>query len=795
MTRTARPRLAILFVALAALLAPSPSGPPAQAQDGSVPGKPTGLSTEASHDSVALAWDDPGDDSITHYQVFRRDRDIHAAGEFVTIKESTGSAARSYTDDTAEPERRYVYRVKAVNQHGASTWSSYSRANTPGAPPPELEPDTDNAPHGSEGGPPTGAPAISGTAHVDETLIADTDGISDPDGLTTPNFTYQWQTTPPWTSAFTDIPDATGRRLSLSDDEFAKRVRVLVHFTDDASNLESVASEPTKVVRANDGWADYADPVSVIMTRDNWRPVGSDGIDINITFGIMVGTSGGIYVRVPTTELALDDIVVTKGTASDLRTMHRLYSQYRVRVAPTTVGEPITVQVPADAVTSYADEDSKGNSASRILTIRTVSDTTPPSVLRMYYAESDYSPTPHQGPYTVYIDFSEVVRPIKRADFTITPSTTRVSVYVVGTKGVVSVTPPDEHYAGDITVTLNALTVRDYGDNLNQESHSITRTVAPDTEKPEVVRVFDYLGDLNYRLLFLNSEPTTVINRDGLVLQDAHDEQHVIPGELRSRYGGHDDDLMQFVPSYQRSYPACLRLTIKAGAFRDWAGQENEEQVLFVDHSSGVNCPPRHRPPARTSLIGLDLTDGAALVGLNPKEKPPDGKPTTTPDSGVTTRSDLTESAQGAVYTYQDGDRTLRVRLQTDLVAQRSADNTADDIVVASNGGESIVRRQPGHERTDEQPVFRSQSGGGLMTLPGGVLLVLDAAWDEARVDDFLVRNKIAQSRVSALRFAPNAFLVETDPGFPSLDLANALAGQDGVLISSPNWRREVVPY
>ncbi len=72
------------------------------------------------------------------------------------------------------------------------------------------------------------------------------------------------------------------------------------------------------------------------------------------------------------------------------------------------------------------------------------------------------------------------------------------------------------------------------------------------------------------------------------------------------------------------------------------------------------------------------------------------------------------------------------------------------------------------------------------------------ACWTGGRggvqVAEFLVRNKIAQSRVSALGLAPNAFLVATDPGFPSLDLANALAGQDGMLISSSNWRREVVP-
>ena len=127
MTLAARPRLAILFVALAALFL-SLTGAPVQAQDGSVPDQPTGLSTEASHDRVNLTWDDPNDASITHYQVLRRDRAVHDTGEFVTIDSDTGSATTSYTDDTVEPEKRYVYRVEAVNAHGASRWSSFARA-------------------------------------------------------------------------------------------------------------------------------------------------------------------------------------------------------------------------------------------------------------------------------------------------------------------------------------------------------------------------------------------------------------------------------------------------------------------------------------------------------------------------------------------------------------------------------------------------------------------------------------------------------------------------------------------
>ena len=81
------------------------------------------------------------------------------------------------------------------------------------------------------------------------------------------------------------------------------------------------------------------------------------------------------------------------------------------------------------------------------------------------------------------------------------------------------------------------------------------------------------------------------------------------------------------------------------------------------------------------------------------------------------------------------------------------------------------------------------------MTLPGGMLLLLDPEWDQGRVDGFFAGNGIAEGRVSERAFGEHAFFVATDPGFPSLNLANALAGQEGVLISSPNWQREAELY
>ena len=113
------------------------------------------------------------------------------------------------------------------------------------------------------------------------------------------------------------------------------------------------------------------------------------------------------------------------------------------------------------------------------------------------------------------------------------------------------------------------------------------------------------------------------------------------------------------------------------------------------------------------------------------------------------------------------------------------------DVVLVKGAVDSIVQRDARHG-TDNGPVFKSESGGGLMTLPGGVLLALNPEWDQAEVDSFLADNGITSDQISELGFIENGFLVETESGFPSLDLANELANQDGVLIASPNWSTEV---
>ena len=141
------------------------------------------------------------------------------------------------------------------------------------------------------------------------------------------------------------------------------------------------------------------------------------------------------------------------------------------------------------------------------------------------------------------------------------------------------------------------------------------------------------------------------------------------------------------------------------------------------------------------------------------------------------------EQGAGPEYTWQDGDDTRTVRLQSSLTV---TPGSRDD------GRASVVPRSEQGASAESLPVFRSQSGA-LMTLPGGILLLLDPDWDQSRIDQFFAEHQISRDRVSERAFGENAFFVETAPGFPALELANALAGQTGALVSSPNWKREAM--
>ena len=89
-----------------------------------------------------------------------------------------------------------------------------------------------------------GAPIITGTAAVGQTLTADTSGISDPDGLTGVSYSYQWL------ADDAEIAGATSSTYKVRAEDVGKAIRVRVDFTDDEGNRESLTSVPTAEVVA-----------------------------------------------------------------------------------------------------------------------------------------------------------------------------------------------------------------------------------------------------------------------------------------------------------------------------------------------------------------------------------------------------------------------------------------------------------------------------------------------------------------------------------------------------------------
>ena len=187
--------------------------------------------------AVELTWDAPQDATVTGYRIERRpasgdhgdqQRSAGSPRDNHTLVEDTGSADTGYTDNTAERGVGYEYRVSARNEAGAGEESDWVNAE---------EATASNSPA-------TGAPTISGTAQVGETLTADTSGIADVDGLGNVQYEYQWL------SDDSDISGAINATYTLAAVDEGKAIKVEVSFTDDAGNEETLTSAATDAVAA-----------------------------------------------------------------------------------------------------------------------------------------------------------------------------------------------------------------------------------------------------------------------------------------------------------------------------------------------------------------------------------------------------------------------------------------------------------------------------------------------------------------------------------------------------------------
>ena len=131
----------------------------------------------------------------------------------------------------------------------------------------------------------SGAPTISGTVQVGQTLTVSTSGISDSDGLTNATFTYQWLS-----SRDAEIDGATSSTYTLVEADEGKTIKVRVSLTDDAGNEETLTSQPTSAVAARPNNAATGAPtisgtaqVGQMLTASTSGISDSDGLT-NATF-------------------------------------------------------------------------------------------------------------------------------------------------------------------------------------------------------------------------------------------------------------------------------------------------------------------------------------------------------------------------------------------------------------------------------------------------------------------------------------------------------------------------------
>ena len=151
------------------------------------------------------------------YQWLADDAEINGAtaGSYTLVDDDEGKTIKvrvSFTDDVGNGE----------DLTSAATAAVAPKPNTPA----------------------TGAPSITGTARVGETLTADTAGISDGDGLTNATFGYQWL------ADDAEINGATNSTHTLVDTDEGKTIKVRVSFTDDRGNQEALTSVDTGAVAA-----------------------------------------------------------------------------------------------------------------------------------------------------------------------------------------------------------------------------------------------------------------------------------------------------------------------------------------------------------------------------------------------------------------------------------------------------------------------------------------------------------------------------------------------------------------
>ena len=223
--------------------------------------------------------------------------------------------ARSSTYTVSDSDVGQTIRVRVDFTDDAGNEESLTSAATA-----EVAPRPNNAA--------TGAPTISGTAQVDETLTASTSGIADADGLDNVSYSYQW------IAGDADISGAGGSTYTVRDADIGKIIKVRVSFTDDAGNAETLTSQATDVVSGPP-----AAPLTASLANETTFHNGTDSFTFELRFSD--------EVKLSYKTLRDHSLTVTGGTVTKAQRMDKPSNiHWRITVEPDSSAD-MTVVLPA----------------------------------------------------------------------------------------------------------------------------------------------------------------------------------------------------------------------------------------------------------------------------------------------------------------------------------------------------------------------------------------------------------------------------------------------------------------
>ena len=233
-----------------------------------VPGAPTGLQATASGNTqIDLSWTAPGNTGGSPITGYRIEESPDGNSNWTTLEANTNGPATTYAHTGLAASTTRHYRVSAINTIGTSTASNVDDATT----------------GTGTNTPATGAPTITGTAQVGQTLTAVTTAIMDADGLNTVSYTYQWIRVDG--GAETNIPMAPASTYMLVTADQGKTIKVTVRFTDDANNPETLTSAATAAVSA----AVNTNPPTVLIRDLSVREdIGRAEVPVTLTWAAQV---------------------------------------------------------------------------------------------------------------------------------------------------------------------------------------------------------------------------------------------------------------------------------------------------------------------------------------------------------------------------------------------------------------------------------------------------------------------------------------------------------------------------